>query len=36
VKRILADLLASLRKRARPFESAGAGARTAGMTGAEA
>jgi hypothetical protein len=32
VRRILADLLASLRKRARPFESAGAGTRTAGMT----
>ena len=36
VKRILAELLASLRKRARPFESAGAGTRTAGMTEAEA
>jgi hypothetical protein len=36
VRQILADLLASLRKRARPFESAGMGTRTAGMTGAEA
>jgi hypothetical protein len=36
VRRILADLLTSLRKRARPFESAGAATRTAGMTGAEA
>jgi hypothetical protein len=36
VKQILADLLTSLRKRARPVESAGARARTAGMTGAEA
>jgi hypothetical protein len=36
VKRILADLLASLRKRARPVESAGAIARTAGMTEAGA
>jgi hypothetical protein len=36
VRRILADLLASLRKRARPFVSAGTGTRTPGMTGAEA
>jgi Family of unknown function (DUF5947) len=36
VRRILADLLTSLRKRARPFASAGAATRTSGMTGAEA
>jgi uncharacterized protein DUF5947 len=36
VRQILADLLASLRKRARPFAPAGAVTRTAGMTGAEA
>ena len=36
VKRILADLLASLRKRARPLEPARAATETAGMTGAEA
>jgi hypothetical protein len=34
VRRILADLLTSLRKRARPFVSAGAATGTAGMTGA--
>jgi Family of unknown function (DUF5947) len=36
VKRILADLLASLRQRARPLEPAPATTETAGMTGAEA
>ena len=36
VKRILAELLASLRQRARPLEPARATTETAGMTGAEA
>jgi len=36
VKRILADLLASLRRRARPLEAASTAPGTAGPTGLEA